>query len=248
MEEIEHLRGVPRFFEKAIKEIAQKDKTATVLDFGCGAGQLVEHLTALGFDAYGCDVNVRCDSPDTAKRLKSIDISSYRLPYDDASFDIIISTSVLEHAQNTKQCFEEIHRLLKPGGYALHILPGKWYLPSEPHIFVPLVNWFWPHCPKWWLALWAFLGCRNEYQVDASWSEVYKQNIQFCAESLCYRSRRYYENLSLSLFGNFDWPMHFFLEHSDGGFAALYRKLPFKNILSKISRDFRMAFLVTRKK
>ena len=136
-----------------------------VLDFGCGSGQLVDALLQLGFDAYGCDISAYWSGePSVApERLHLISSMPYRLPFDDSIFDVVVSTSVLEHAQNKEEYFQEIHRVLRPGGYSMHIYPGKWYLPYEPHIYVPLVNYFWPYCPKWWLGLWALLGVRNEF-------------------------------------------------------------------------------------
>ena len=150
----------------AIHDFAQADPgKAKVLDFGCGLGALVDGLCALGVDAYGCDVDPywEGDKP----RLKPIERSNHRIPYDDNSFDLVYSTSVLEHAQNTRECFYEIRRVLKPGGVSFHVYPGKWYLPVEPHMYVPLVNVMWPKQPRWWLAFWAIIGVRNEFQQGA---------------------------------------------------------------------------------
>ena len=40
--------------------------------------------------------------------------------FDDESFDVIYSASVLEHIQNIPAAFKEMHRLLKPGGVMIH--------------------------------------------------------------------------------------------------------------------------------
>ncbi len=64
---------------------------ATVLDFGCGRGHLVDGLSKLGVDAYGCDVDPywEGDKPN----LKAIDRSNYCIPYPDNTFDMVVSTS-----------------------------------------------------------------------------------------------------------------------------------------------------------
>lgn len=247
MPENNHLEGVPVFFNTAIKELAGGNLSFKILDFGCGAGQLVKELRSLGYDAYGCDVFLDSKTESENGFLKKITMEPYKIPFGDGQFDIITSTSVLEHAQNTPECFYEIARVLKPGGYALHLLPGKFYLPTEPHIYVPLVSWFWPRIPDWWLALWAILGIRNEFQKSYSWQQTYAANKQYCANNLCYRSTGYYENLSTKVFGNFSWPMCFYIDHAGGGFSRLAKKLPFKSFWGGVSREFRMGFLVTKK-
>ncbi len=80
-----------------------------VLDFGCGSGQLVDALLQLGFDAYGCDISAYWSGePSVApERLHLISSMPYRLPFDDSIFDVVVSTSVLEHAQNKEEYFQD---------------------------------------------------------------------------------------------------------------------------------------------
>jgi len=233
-------------FHDAIRDIAGLDPSnATVLDFGCGRGALVDGLCKSGINAYGCDVDPYWEGEDP--RLRPIQRSPYRIPFDDASIDVVISTSVLEHAQNSRELFYEIKRVLKPGGYSMHMYPGKWYLPTEPHIYVPLVNWLWPRQPRWWLALWALLGVRNEFQQDKDWRTVTELNEQFCAKGINYQPQSFYRNISMEVFGNCEWPMRYFLAKADGGFAALHRRLPMKGLTAWVGQHTRMALLVQRK-
>lgn len=230
----------------AIRDFAHADPgKAKVLDFGCGRGALVDGLCALGVDAHGCDVDPywEGDKP----RLKPIERSNYRIPYDDNSFDLVYSTSVLEHAQNTRECFYEIRRVLKPGGVSFHVYPGKWYLPVEPHIYVPLVNVMWPKQPRWWLAFWAIIGVRNEFQRNLDWRQVTEANWRFCETGLCYPPRAFFRDLSMEVFGNCDWPTHYLLSKTDGGLSTLYRQLPLKGLIAWMGQRTRMAFLVQRK-
>ena len=235
----------------AIKELGgfTPPALAKVMDFGCGKGNLVHALHRLGFDAYGCDVKNYWTEEDlpVSEKLKTIPLSPYRLPFDNNTFDVVVSTSVLEHAQNTEECFREIHRVLKPGGYAMHHYPGKWYLPYEPHIYVPLVNYFWPRCSKGWLRLWALFGVRNEYQQDQSWQTVVAENHKYCQEGLSYLSTRQYRELSLKVFGNCQWPMKFYIENASGGFARIFKGLPFRKLSGVLSRELRMGLLILHK-
>src|SRR5205807_7573542 len=105
-------------------------------------------------------------------RSRQIQLHPYRLPYDEDMFDVIISTSVLEHARNPEEYFPEMWRVMKPGGVAMHLLPGKWYLPYEPHILVPLANFFYPNCPTWWFSMWTLLGHRAPGEKGMTWREA----------------------------------------------------------------------------
>lgn len=49
------------------------------------------------------------------------------IPYDDALFDIVISTNTLEHLNNPDRVFQEVSRVLKPGGYFLIKTPNKYH-------------------------------------------------------------------------------------------------------------------------
>ena len=81
----------------AIKDIGGRSPSDTsVLDFGCGRGVLVDRLCELGVDAFGCDVDPYWEGENS--RLREIQRSPYRIPFDDASVDVVLSTSVLEHA------------------------------------------------------------------------------------------------------------------------------------------------------
>jgi SAM-dependent methyltransferase len=239
------------FLDAAIKHIAGREDPArtTVLDFGCGSGRLVDRLLALGYDAYGCDITRHWHqaAQHAPERLAAIAVAPYRLPFADRTFDVVVSTSVLEHAQNKAEVFREIHRVLKVGGYAMHLFPSRWYLPVEPHIYVPLVNFMWPRCPRWWLALWARLGIRNEFQGGRSWRDVTDLNAEYCARGLDYRSTREYRALSMRTFGNFATPMGFYVTHGYGGVASLLRKLPCRDLTGWVAGKLRMTFVVVQR-
>src|SRR4051812_27299202 len=77
---------------------------ATILDYGCGTGELVQLLRAAGFDAYGVDI--RWPGGDygqiDASELGRSGVLRYyeeggRLPFDDDTFDLIVSDQVFEH-------------------------------------------------------------------------------------------------------------------------------------------------------
>jgi SAM-dependent methyltransferase len=48
-----------------------------------------------------------------------------RLPFIDASFDFIFSSSVLEHIRDRGSTYRELRRCLRPGGVMIHIVPSR---------------------------------------------------------------------------------------------------------------------------
>lgn len=242
-----------------MRDLAGKGQGAKILDLGCGNGGLVQGLVKLGFEGYGCDVDNelwnagdmathwRTEALTDPARLHVIQQIPYRLPFDDGTFDAVVSTSVLEHTKNKAEVFLEIRRVLKPGGLALHLLPSKWYLPLEPHIFVPLVNFMWPHCPDWWFRLWAFLGIRNEFQKGQHWQEVARNNQAYSKSGLDYWSPGALRRLSMEVFGNYEAPLQYLMQHSTGGAAALHRRLPFPAFTAKVLGYVRIYCILSRK-
>ena len=89
-------------------------KNMRILDFGCGNGEMIQAFLSLGYDTYGVDI-IDCPSLD-ASHYKKIGFNPYQIPYSEDSFDLVYSSSVFEHTQNTEEGFREIYRVLKWGG------------------------------------------------------------------------------------------------------------------------------------
>lgn len=63
-----------------------------------------------------------------------------RWPFEANAFDIVFSHHVLEHVQDLDSFMVEQHRVLRPGGRAIHVFPSS-RLMIEPHLDVPFVHW-----------------------------------------------------------------------------------------------------------
>ena len=50
------------------------------------------------------------------------------LPFDDASVDLILSRALLEHVDGVPSAARHMGRVMKPGGTALHLIPGRYSL------------------------------------------------------------------------------------------------------------------------
>jgi SAM-dependent methyltransferase len=156
---------------------------ATILDFGCGAGERVEELRRRGYQAFGCDIALPREADDI---FQPIATDPYRLPYKDASFDIIYSVTVFEHVMDYDSALAEIRRVLKPGGTTVHVFPSRWK-PIETHAYVPFASSIQSY---WWLYLWARLGLRNEFQQGEPAAATAAANLQFLKTQTNYLTKR----------------------------------------------------------
>jgi len=50
------------------------------------------------------------------------------MTFPDDSFDLVITEDLLEHVPFPEKAFDEIHRVLKPGGHHIGTIPIKWHL------------------------------------------------------------------------------------------------------------------------
>jgi SAM-dependent methyltransferase len=102
----------------------------TLLDVGCGSGALWD---AVGdhFDRYlGVDV-VRYDGfPDRGTFLEA-DLEAGRVPWPDASADVVAAVETIEHLENPRAFVRELTRLARPGGLVVVTTPNQLSLSSK---------------------------------------------------------------------------------------------------------------------
>jgi SAM-dependent methyltransferase len=118
-----------------------------ILDFGCGAGRLVAEGRAAGLDIWGADLYYRGSATrrdaEAAGLLGTFirEIRDGRIPFPDATFDLVVNNQVLEHVEDLDRELAGIHRVLRPGGVALSVFPARdvW---REGHIGIPFAHWF----------------------------------------------------------------------------------------------------------
>ena len=101
--------------------------TKRVLELGCGSGGLASFLHEQGISIIASDIAQT--AIDHARKLyPGIEFhahSAETLPYEDQSFDIVMSFDVLEHLPHVDQHLSEVKRVLKPDGYYLFQTPNK---------------------------------------------------------------------------------------------------------------------------
>lgn len=100
-----------------------------VLDVACGAGQIAIPMARGGADVVGVDIasnliaqaRARAEAEDLPVQFDEGDAE--KLPYDDASFDLVISLIGAMFAPRPERVASELLRVCRPGG---RIVMGNW--------------------------------------------------------------------------------------------------------------------------
>lgn len=202
---------------------------AAILDLGCGKGDLVKAYRGLGYQAYGCDFQFKpganVEKLHQQGIIRLIEGNPYRLPFDDGTFDFVLSDQVFEHVRNFPETLSEHRRILKPGGVGLHLFPSR-YRPIEPHVQVPGATIAQSY---WWLWLWAHLGVRPGCQRGLSAVERARRNRQYLSNHTNYLTKAELRKQFESCFRGVAFREDLFLKYSRRArfLHDLSRYLPF---------------------
>lgn len=110
------------------------DDVESLLDLGCGDGTLSEYFVSKGIKVSA--TNAYNQLPERIER-NNIDYKfalSDNLPFDDATFDAVFFSHVLEHISDWGTAIKEIRRVLKPHGRVILIVPPYLNYVQEEHI------------------------------------------------------------------------------------------------------------------
>ncbi len=100
--------------------------TGDLLELGCGEGRGVELLAPLAKSYTGID-KIKSVTEALSNKYPSYKFSDGvfpPFPYEDNSYDTIVTFQVIEHVKKDEEFIKEIHRVLKEGGKALITTPN----------------------------------------------------------------------------------------------------------------------------
>ena len=105
----------------AISYVKTESKIKTIIDYGCGAGNLTRHLSDLGCEVIACDISQGfldlINSRNYKTKIKTVKLNGLDLScIPDESVDMIATYSVLHHIPDYLSILNEFIRVIKSGG------------------------------------------------------------------------------------------------------------------------------------
>ena len=105
-----------------ILALLESDKQANFLDLGCDDGvltiQLAERIGTPNISGVEIVPERILKAEAHGVRVKNFDLNG-RFDFEDDIFDVLHANQVIEHLHDSDSFLSEVHRILKPGGYAI---------------------------------------------------------------------------------------------------------------------------------
>ena len=106
--------------------------TGKSLEVGCGSARLSLFLAQQGYQTYGIDYSslglkvAQTNYQLGGVRGEFVEGNAFQLPFKDESFDVVLSTGLLEHFEDPLPIVREMTRVLRPNGvFYSDIVPQK---------------------------------------------------------------------------------------------------------------------------
>jgi len=104
---------------------------ANILDFGCGSGDITLDLSQAGYRMTGFDLSEamlaaahRADTEGSVQWVARADSApGASFPFQDAAFDAVVASSVLEYVPDLEATLAQFARILRPGGWLYATVP-----------------------------------------------------------------------------------------------------------------------------
>ena len=127
--------GTVMFFT-FVRACCSKTNATEILDYGAGRGMFwyedpseyrkaLRDLRTTGGKVTACDIDEAVLGHPCSHEQVKIELRK-KLPFDDDSFDVIVSENTFEHIEDAEFVASELVRILRPGGYICARTPNRW--------------------------------------------------------------------------------------------------------------------------
>ncbi len=128
-------------FKSLLSAWVSRPEVRLALDVGAGEGEGLEAFRQLGVQAVGVVPNAH-DQKILAGRGYDARVADMSfLPFDDAAFDLVLASHVLEHSPFSLMALYELNRVLKKGARLLVLVPFDNYVKPEHVSVLRDINW-----------------------------------------------------------------------------------------------------------
>ena len=115
----------------------------TLFEIGCGrTAPLLRHFLGDAERLWGIDL-VDFRAEDLPKEIEIHQADAAKTGLEDSSVDLAYSRAVMEHVEDADAVFQEMYRVLRPGGSYVFLTPSLWDYASLISMAIP--NRFHPH-------------------------------------------------------------------------------------------------------
>jgi len=114
--------GLVRHYEsRLINDMLQPGAGERILDAGCGTGVFTRDLLDAGAEVTGLELSFpmlrRAGSKAAGYHFRMVQGDLRRLPFDENSFDKVVSVTAIEFVEDAKGAMGELFRVTRPGGW-----------------------------------------------------------------------------------------------------------------------------------
>jgi SAM-dependent methyltransferase len=179
------LKVIPFNYSFVLERAKAICPTGKILDYGCGAGEVVAAGVDVGLDIYGTETFYGGAPGQRALvaeqgllNSRILEMKQGRIPFPDRFFDFVLHNQVFEHVEDLDGVLVEIGRVLKQDGVMLSLFPSREVI-REGHCGIPFAHRFRKDSKLGYLWLLAFrklgFGTHHGQKTPEQWAKDFME-------------------------------------------------------------------------